>query len=325
MASHDSPLSRMSARLQPLIAWAKTTRIARMIARFNESRGNLLASGLAFSAIFASFAGVFLLFAIAGFVLEKQPEIRDQLVSMVARAIPGLIDTGEGGAIDLDTLFASQILGWAGFIAAGVLLWTALGWMNSVRQAIRIIFELPPLVMNFFLLKVRDLGLIIALGVVVFLSATISVIGTKLLTTVFGWIGITSDSILLNISVRIVAFAVALVVDTVTLGAMFRVLAGIAIPWRLLLGGSLLGGVALGVLKVLGTLVIGGAGNNPLLAGFVVIISLMLWFVLVFRVILMAASFVAVEMDDSDARGTSSGRPPKVVAETPAETDHAAL
>ena len=79
--------------------------------------------------------------------------------------------------------------------------------------------------------------------------------------------------------------------------------------------GSLLGGVALGVLKVLGTLVIGGAGRNPLLASFVVIISLMLWFVLVFRVILLAASFVAVELDDSDARGNGSGRPAKPATE----------
>lgn len=286
-----------------------------MLVRFNENRGNLLANGLAFSAVFAAFAGLYLLFAVAGFVLERQPVIREQLVDTVAQAVPGLIDTGEGGAIDVQTLFASQIFGWNGVIAAALLLWTALGWMNAVRQAIRMIFELPKEEKNFFLLKATDLGLFVGLGIVVVLSAAISVIGTNLLTNVFGWLGITSDSLLLNVGVRTVAFAVALAVDTLALGAMFRVLAGIRIPWRLLIHGSLLGGIALGVLKVLGTLVIGGAGRNPLLASFVVIISLMLWFVLVFRVILLAASFVAVEMDESDARGTGSGRPPKPAAE----------
>lgn len=317
MAKEDSTLSWARAKAKPLIDRLTRTRVARMLVRFNDNRGNLLANGLAFSAVFAAFAALYLLFAIAGFVLDSQPAIRDRLVDMVAQAVPGLIDTGEGGAIDLQTLLGSQIFGWGGVIAAALLLWTALGWMNGVRQAIRMIFELPKEDKNFFLLKAADLGLFLGLGLVVLLSATISVIGTKLLTTVFGWLGVTSDSSLLNVGVRIVAFAVALLVDTVTLGVMFRVLAGIWIPWRLLIHGALLGGIALGVLKVLGTLVIGGAGRNPLLASFVVIISLMLWFVLVFRVILLAASFVAVEMDDSDAIGNGSGRPPKAAAEVP--------
>jgi len=73
------------------------------------------------------------------------------------------------------------------------------------------------------------------------------------------------------------------------LGAFYRVLAGVHIPMRFLAQGALLGAAALGVLKVLGTALLGGATNNPLLAGFAVIIGLLIWFTLICQVILVAA------------------------------------
>ena len=63
--------------------------------------------------------------------------------------------------------------------------------------------------------------------------------------------------------------------------------------------GSLLGSAALSVLQLLGGLVITGAGNNPLLATFAVFIALLLWFRLTGIVILVAASWIAVEAFDS--------------------------
>jgi membrane protein len=52
------------------------------------------------------------------------------------------------------------------------------------------------------------------------------------------------------------------------------------------------------VLKVLGTALLGGATNNPLLAGFAVIIGLLIWFTLICQVILIAACWVFVAMKD---------------------------
>ncbi|TPX03106.1 YihY/virulence factor BrkB family protein, partial [Schumannella luteola] len=77
------------------------------------------------------------------------------------------------------------------------------------------------------------------------------------------------------------------------------VLAGVHIPLRFLAQGALLGAAALGVLKVLGTALLGGATNNPLLAGFAVIIGLLIWFTLICQVILIAACWVFVSMKDA--------------------------
>ncbi len=83
------------------------------------------------------------------------------------------------------------------------------------------------------------------------------------------------------------------------LAALYRVLAGVRIPPRHLFPAALLGAAALGVLKILGTALLGAAGANPLLASFAVIIGLLIWFNLVCQVILIAAAWFIVGMIDA--------------------------
>ena len=92
---------------------------------------------------------------------------------------------------------------------------------------------------------------------------------------------------------------VVFVIDTLALATLFRFLSGAAMPWRRMWIGSLLGSAALSVLQLLGGLVITGAGSNPLLATFAVFIALLLWFRLTGIVILVAASWIAVEAFDA--------------------------
>ena len=49
---------------------------------------------------------------------------------------------------------------------------------------------------------------------------------------------------------------------------------------------------------MLGSALLGGASNNPLLASFAVIIGLLIWFNFICQVILIAASWIAVGMAD---------------------------
>jgi membrane protein len=89
------------------------------------------------------------------------------------------------------------------------------------------------------------------------------------------------------------------VLDAVVLAALFRLLAAIRIPRRRLLAGALLGAIGLGVLKTLGSALLGGATNNPLIASFAVLAGLLLFFNLVCQVILIAASWIATGLEDA--------------------------
>ena len=80
---------------------------------------------------------------------------------------------------------------------------------------------------------------------------------------------------------------------------LFRFLSGAAMPWRRMWVGSLLGSAALTVLQLLGGAVLSVREHNPLLATFAVFIGLLLWFRLTSIVILVAASWIAVEASDA--------------------------
>ena len=85
----------------------------------------------------------------------------------------------------------------------------------------------------------------------------------------------------------------------VALGGLYRVLAGVRIPWRFLKQGVALGAFGLGALTALGTALLGGATSNPLIASFAVVAGLLVYFNLASQVILIAASWMAVGAADA--------------------------
>lgn len=270
----------------------------RVVTRYGTLRGPLLAAGLSYQAIFAVFAAIWVGFSIAGFVVRSSPSLRDALFRLLSISVPGLVDTGSGGAVRADTLLNAGILGWTGAIAAVGLIFTALGWLASGRDAVRAMFGLPALPTNFLLLKLRDCGLAVGFGVALLVSAALTVFSTAALDAVVNVLGIDVQSVAAAIAARSVGLLLGLVIDTIVLGLFFRTVSGIRVPFRHLASGSLLGAVALGVLKALGSTLLSGATKNPLLASFAAIIGLLIWFNLICQVIVIAASWISVSATD---------------------------
>jgi len=287
------------AWFQRVVAWVMALKPVRVFQDYAAHRGPLLAAGLSNQAIFAVFAAIWVAFSIFGLVVAAQPALQAALLGLLADAVPGLIDTGDGdGGIDPDDLVNTTVLGWTGAIALGGLLFTALGWLASARDAVRLLGDLPAPRTNFLLLKLKDLGLAVGFGILLLISAGLSVLSSQALEGLLDLIGIRDDAVA-TISGRALSILLMFVLDAVVLGAFYRVLAGVHIPMRFLAQGALLGAAGLGVLKLLGTTLLGGASNNPLLAGFAVILGLLIWFTLICQVILVAACWVFVSMTDA--------------------------
>ena len=282
------------------IAWVQSLKPVRVFQHYSRLRGPILASGLAFQGLFAVFAGLWVAFSIAGLVISGNTVAQDAIVTTLNNAIPGLIDQGDGsGAIKASTLLSAGVFGWTGAIALVGLLYSALGWLGSARDAVRTMFELPSPAANFAVLKARDLALGGGLGVVLLVSALLSVAGTSATGFLLGLVGIPAKSVAATVVSRIVTLGVMFVLDAVVLAALYRLLAAIRIPRRRLLAGAVLGALGLGVLKTLGSALLGGATNNPLIASFAVLAGLLLFFNLVCQVILIAASWIATGLEDA--------------------------
>jgi len=288
------------ATIRLLVKRIMTWRAVRVFQLYSQRNGPILAGGLSLTALYSVFAALYVGFAVLGLVIESDPGFKDAVVSTLSTSVPGLIDTGNGsgGAIKLSALFQSRVLGWSGIVALVAVLVTALSWFASARSAVREFFELPPDTTFFLLLKLKDLGLVIAFGAVTLFSAGLSIFSTSALGFVFDLLGIDRESGFAVTVARIIGLLIALAIDTAVLAALYRVLAATRIPPRQLLFGSLLGGIGLGVLKVLGATIVGGASKNPLLASFAVLLGLLVWFGLICQVILLTATWIAVDVKD---------------------------
>jgi membrane protein len=308
-ASGARPDGPPTAGVAGLVQRVLALKPVRVVLHFNEENGPLLAAGMAYQAIFALFAGLWLGFSIAGFVIKGDPVLRAALFDSLNRTIPGLLSTGgTSGAIDADRLLDSAALGASSIVSVIGLLLTAVGFLGTLRTAVRIMFAVPPPTSNPLLLKLKDLGLTVGFGAVALLTAVISLVSTALLDLVLNLLGIPKDTWLATVAPGVVGALLILVLDTLLLVAAFRVLSALRVPRRRLWVGALIGGVALAALQTLGTSLLGGARSNPLLAGFAVLVGLLIYFNLVATVILLAASWISVGLKDAgiDARDLST-------------------
>lgn len=288
----------MIERVKDFTDRVRQWRVARALQRYYARSGPILASGLAYRALFASFAGLWVGFAIAGTVVSIDTALQDAVFGLINQAVPGLINVGEGGAIPAQLLIDARVFSLTGAIALIGLLFTALGFLHAMRGAVRQLFHLPPAPDHLILSRVRDFGLALAFGLLIVISAALSVVGTQATAWMLDLLGINSSTLALVLG-RSVSLLIMFGLDLVTLGTLFRVLSEVAIPWRYLRTGTLLGALALGGLKIVGGLLLGGTSSNPLIASFAVIFGLLIWFNLVCQVILISAAWIATRSDDA--------------------------
>ena len=275
-------------------------RPVRVFFHYTGDNGPLIASGMTYQAIFALFAGLWFAFSVAGFVVKNDPALQSSVFSAINQLIPRLIEYGDtAGAIPAKTLLNTSALSWSGAIALVGVLFTAVGFLGTLRTAIRIMFDLPNPVANPIVLKLKDLGLTFAFGAVVLLTAVISVVSNTALDLVFGLLGLGHATVLQQLATRAVSIVVLVLIDTSILMGAFRVLSGISIPIRRLLVGALIGGVGLAVLQTVGTSLLGGASSNPIIGAFATLVGVLLYFNFVCQVILISASWVDVGMEDA--------------------------
>jgi len=295
-----SPLagSPLAGQVRRIAERAQRWKPMRVIRRYGDRRGPLLAAGLSFQAVFAVFAAIWVAFSVAGLALGANHQLRDALFDLIGNAVPGLIDRGSGGAISEKALLSTPALSWTGAIALVGTLSTAIGWLGSARGAIRDLAGLASPATNPVLLKLKDLGLALAFGAALLVSAALSVFSTAAMNATLALLHVDEHALPAILTARLLGLALMFGLDACVLAGFYRIVAGVAIPRGPLWQGALLGALALGVLQVLGTSLLGGATKNPLLASFAVIIGLMIWFNLVCQVILIAAAWVVVTAND---------------------------
>lgn len=293
--------------MQTLKAWwahAQDTDVWRAWKRYSGARGNLLAGGVGYFAFFSVFPAVLLAFTIFGLVLRGQPDLLDQVKQSINDLLPGFIKTADNpnGVIDVHAptkaaLSVSGVVAVVGLVLAGT------GWLSALRDAIREIFGVEGAPGNAVLAKLRDLGVLVLLGVAILLSAVVGSVAGALAGWLAGQVGLTGHGWVLTV----VALVVGAVLDAAIIMVMLRVLAGVEVPWRGLRNAAIFGGIGLTLLKKFGSLLLSGTTHNALYAGFALVVGLLVWLNFMSRIILISAAWAANDLDPASAPAPTKG------------------
>ncbi len=300
------------AALMPLLQWLlarlNALRPIRAFQHYSLQHGPLMSAGIGFRMFFSVTGLLATGFSVAGLVLRGQPALLDRVISSVAANAPGLLKVDGGqGLVDPHELLNPNGLGWTAAIAAVVTLVTSLGWIDGLRDGLRGVVRLGPRKLNPVLVKLRDAGILLLLGVALGISAGVSLV----FGTTAGWVTeqLHLDPLAAGPLTTSVKIAVPLLLGWCTALIMFRLAAGLKLARRALLEGTGLAAVGTAVLQIFSAELLAGAGRNPILAPFAIIIGLLIWFNLVSQVYLVSAAWAAVRDEDlrADPAATTNG------------------
>lgn len=270
--------------------------------RYSNANGGLLAGGVTYFAFFSLFPAVALAFTVFGLVLRGRPGLLEDVRAAIDNQLPGFVqnEDGTGGLIPI-AIPSGSTLGLTALIGVVGLLWAGLGWLGALRQGIRAIFGVPVGAGNFVFRKLRDLGVLLTLGVGVVLVAIVTTVTNSVATTAAAAIGLGDQGWVVTVA----GLVAAILANTALVALMLRVLTGVDLPWPALRNGAAFGGIAMTVLQTFGTRLIAGTMNNRLFASIALVVGLLAFLNLIARAMLMSAAWAANDLDAAASRMTT--------------------
>lgn len=260
--------------------------VVRMVQHYGAVDGNMAAGAVTYFAFLSFFPVLALGFFVVGYVAKVVPEAQETLITAIQDILPGIIGPGEEqlSLTDIqDAAGAVGLLGLAGVLYAG------LGWVSSMRSALRVVFEIPVderlgLVAG----KLRDLGTLALLGTVLVLSVGVSSGVAFFSGELLSLVGLGTE---LAPLLQLLTIVLGLAASAVLFYVVFRLPAGHRPPPRALWAGALLGAVGFEVLKRLSAWLLGMTQGQPAFQAFGIALILVVWINYFSRVVMYAAAW----------------------------------
>lgn len=292
----------MRERLKAWVTAAQLTLPGRASQRYSDLRGNRLAGAASFYGFVSLFPLLVLGAAVASRVAGDAGV--ETLQKIVDENLPGL-------GINVETFHSNA--GTLGVIGAAVLLYTGLGWVDSIRAAVRSMWGLDDRPGKLVPRKAIDAAALIGLGVLIATSWGLSVLLGELASGVFALAGL--EGVVATVTLKVVAGILSIGVSAVLFGYLIAGLPRIPIPARALLPASVFGAVVFEVLKQLLVVYAAGPASRSAYAAFAAPLLLLTWIYLVTRLLMFLAALTAEAAVDAAAGAADQiETPPPAVA-----------
>ncbi|MDT5010990.1 MAG: rane protein [Mycobacterium sp.] len=278
--------------------------------RYKDCRGDFFAAGITYFTVFALFPLLMVGFAIAGFVLSREPALLAQIEDWIKRTVTGdfaqqLVKLMES-AIDSRTS-----VGVFGLAAA---LWAGLGWMGNLREALSAVWEQRHEPDGFVRTKLSDLVALISVFVAIVLTIALTALSSSSLMrkvlSLFGFQDIPGVSILLQIATFVLSLGISWLLFSWIIARLPRE----SLSLRSAARAGLLAAIGFEVFKQLGSVYLRGVTHGPAGATFGPVLGLLVFAYITARLILFATAWAATSAENLAAAPVAPPPPALITA-----------
>jgi membrane protein len=253
---------------------------------YSRVKGNIQAGAATYFAFLSFFPILALAFFVIGYVARVWPQAQDELVKALDTVLPGLVGPDDD-QISLQSV--QDAAGTVGLIGLVALLYSGLGWLSAMRDALIDMFQEPPSIQPSFVAgKLRDLVTLGVIGLVLVVSVAISGAITGFSGDLLDLVGLDTGLTWLLTLLGVVVGGLA---DMVLFFALFRLLAKPKLPGRALWNGALLGAIGAEALKWASSYLIGATKDQPAFQAFGIALILLVWINYFSRLAMYAAAW----------------------------------
>lgn len=253
---------------------------------YTSVKGSFRAGAVTYYAFLSFFPILAVAFFVVGYVSQVFPNAQDNLVTALETILPGLIGE-DPDQISLDAV--QQAATTVGLIGLLVLVYSGLGWISCMRDALNQVFQEPAALQPSFVLgKLRDLVTLSVIGVILIVSVAISGLVTGFSAEFLDLLGL-GEGLAPELALLVVILGGA--ADMLLFFAIFTLLVRPRLQQWSLWSGALLGAIGAGLLKWLSSFLIGFTKDQPAFQAFGIALILLVWINYFSRVVLYAAAW----------------------------------
>lgn len=295
--------------------WPWFDHLLRAANTYNGQKGDYFAAGITYFSILSLFPIMMLSFSIAGFVLASRPDLFDELQSSITDAVPGSLGDTVNGLVSA----AIDSRGTVGVIGLLGALYTGLGWMSNLREALSAMWSNRNEMPNFVMTKIVDLGALIALGVAVLLSLGLSALSSgSVIRGLLDLLGL-DDLPGVQFAIRIAAVVLSVVATWALFTVIIARLPRETVRLRSAARAGLLAAVIFEVFKQVGAAYLEGVTSGPAGVVFGPIIGLMVFVNITCRLLLFCTAWAATARENMKLAPVEPPAPATIVARAPEE------
>ncbi|MBN9108678.1 MAG: inner membrane protein YhjD [Pseudonocardia sp.] len=262
-------------------------------ARYTDRHGDHYAAAITYFSVLALVPLLMIAFAIAGFALRAQPELLDQLRVGITTAVPGALGDTLNDIIQ-KSIDQAGAVGFLGLIGA---LYSGIGWMSNLREALSEQWAQPPEAPNVVKKLLFDLLALLGLGLALVVSFAVTAVGTGVGRFMLDLVGLGDQGwalFLLGVAGVVLGLVANWLVFLWVIARLPRQPVAIGSALR----AAVLGAVGFEILKQIMTIYLRAVTNSPAGAAFGSIIGLLIFVFFISRFILFVTAWAATSKEN---------------------------